>query len=312
MIKKNKKEDKVLVLIQTYNDGEFLLQSINSLLKQTYKNIDILILDDGSNDENKKIYEKFVKTNKRIRYIYKINTGIIDSSILLMKTASKTKYKYFAKMDGDDLSDKNRIKEQLFFLKKNNYDLVGCDYVRMNSKNKVFEYNKCTNNKISRLNQLMVESIFTHGSILFKRSLLDKKILKYDAIDNDLPFPEDYNMFNNIIHKAKIGSINKPLYKYRIHNKSYSESNKTKYKKQLIIVSRRFFSKNKKFFFRLNKNFISEDFFDLIIFFKILLRNKLWNESRILKIIYNNFTFKKIIQIVIYYLDRKIKKFLNV
>ena len=312
MIKKNKKEDKVLALIQTYNDGEFLLQSINSLLKQTYKNIDILVLDDGSNDENKKIYEKFVKTNKRIRYIYKINTGIIDSSILLMKAASKTKYKYFAKMDGDDLSDKNRIKEQLFFLKKNNYDLVGCDYVRMNSKNKVFEYNKCTNNKISRLNQLMVESIFAHGSILFKRSLLDKKILKYDAIDNDLPFPEDYNMFNNIIHKAKIGSINKPLYKYRIHNKSYSESNKTKYKKQLIIVSRRFFSKNKKSFFRLNKNFISEDFFDLIIFFKILLRNKLWNESRILKIIYNNFTFKKIIQIVIYYLERKIKKFLNV
>ncbi len=312
MIKKNKKRDKVLVLIQTFNDGKFLLEAINSLLKQTYKNTDILVLDDGSNNDNKKIYEKFVKTNKRIRYIYKKNTGIIDSSKALMKIAKKSKYKYFAKMDGDDLSDKNRIKEQLIFLKKNNYDLVGCDYVRMNSKNKDFEYNKCTNNKIARLNQLMVESIFAHGSILFKRSLLDKKILSYDSIDIKLPFPEDYNMFNNIIHKAKIGSINKPLYRYRIHNKSYSENNKTEYKKQLTIVSRRFFSKNKILFFRQNKNFISEDFFDLIIFFKILLRNKLWNESRLLKIIYNNFTFKKIIQIVIYYFDRKIKKFLNV
>ena len=312
MIKKRKKKDKVLVLIQTFNDGEFLLQAINSLLKQTYKNTNILILDDGSNDYNKKIYKKIIKNNKRIKYIYKKNTGIIDSSIQLMNIAVKTKYKYFAKMDGDDLSDVNRIEEQINFLEKNNYDLVGCDYVRINSKNKVFEYNKCSNNKISRLNQLMVESIFAHGSILFKRRLLDNKILRYDPVDNNLPFPEDYNMFNNIIYKAKIGSINKPLYQYRIHNRSYSESNKTRYKEQLIKVSRRFFLENKKIFFRQNKNFFSEDFFDLIIFFKILYRNNLWNETRMLKIIYNNLTYKKIIQIAIYFCKRKINKILNV
>ena len=311
MLNKNKKNDFILVLIQTYNDGEYLVKAIKSLLNQTYKKLDILILDDGSDKKNISIYEKFIKSNRRIKYIYRKNQGIINSSILLTKIAKKTSYNFFAKMDGDDISKKNRIKKQINLLKKD-YDLVGCNYERINSKDKVFEVNFCSRNKVSRFNQLMVESIFAHGSICFKRTLLDRNILKYDPMFSKLPFPEDFNMYHNLLGKCKIGSVNEILYKYRIHKQSYSESNKKKYKQQLLKISKKYFKLNKTEFFQLNKNYLSKDFFDLIIFFKIATRNNLWKNRKMQKIILNNFTIIKLIKIFKYYITRKWNKFINV
>ncbi len=306
-----KKNYNVLVLIQTYNDGEYLIKAIKSMLSQTYKKLDILILDDGSDRKNISIYEKFIKSQKRIKYIYRKNQGIINSSILLTRIAKKSSYEFFAKMDGDDISEKNRIKKQINLLNKG-YDLVGCNYVRMNTQDKIFEVNLCSRNEVSRFNQLMVESIFAHGSICFKRSLLDRSILKYDPMFSKLPFPEDFNMYHNLLGKCKIGSVNETLYKYRIHKKSYSEKNKIKYKQQLIKISKKYFKVNKKNFFKINENYSSNDFFDLIIFFKILVRNNLWKNTKMQKIILNNFTFIKLIKILSYYVLRKWKKFIYV
>ena len=76
-----------------------------------------MVLDDGSDEKNTSIYKKFIKSQNRIKYIYKKNQGIIISSILLTKIAKKTHYDFFAKMDGDDISDKNRIKKQINLLR---------------------------------------------------------------------------------------------------------------------------------------------------------------------------------------------------
>lgn len=306
-----KKNYSILVLIQTYNDGKYLIKAVKSLLGQTYKKLNILILDDGSNKKNTGIYQKFVKSQKRIKYIYKKNQGIIKSSILLINIAKKSPYNFFAKMDGDDISHKNRIKKQINLLKKG-YDLVGCNYVRINSKDKIFEENLCSRNEVSRFNQLMVESIFAHGSICFKRSLLDQNILKYDPRFSKLPFPEDFNMYHNLLGKCKMGSVDEILYKYRIHSKSYSETNKKKYLEQLVKISKKYFKMNKKKFYKINKNYFSNDFFDLLIFIKILFRNNLWTDARMHKIILNNFTFIKLFKIFIYYVSRKWKKYINV
>ena len=91
-----KKNYNVLVLIQTYNDGEYLIKAVKSMLSQTYKKLDILILDDGSDRKNTSIYEKFIKSQKRIKYIYRKNQGIINSSILLTRIAKKSSYKQFS------------------------------------------------------------------------------------------------------------------------------------------------------------------------------------------------------------------------
>ena len=67
----SKNKDKVGILIQTFNDEDYLISAVESILKQSYKNIAIFILDDGSNKVNQEKYLKFVKSNKKIKYIYK-------------------------------------------------------------------------------------------------------------------------------------------------------------------------------------------------------------------------------------------------
>ena len=73
-------------------------------MNQSHKNITIFILDDGSDKVNQEKYFKFVKSNKKIKYIYTKNNGIIKASQKLLELAKKSKCDYFAKMDADDIS----------------------------------------------------------------------------------------------------------------------------------------------------------------------------------------------------------------
>tara|TARA_B100000989_G_C19523248_1_gene465383 strand:+ start:1588 stop:2535 length:948 start_codon:yes stop_codon:yes gene_type:complete len=306
--KKIIKKGSVAVIIQTYNDGKLLVQAIKSIINQTYKNIKIIILDDGSDQNSRKHYKDFIKNNKKIKYYYRRNMGIVKSSQDLLNLAKKTDCEYFAKMDGDDISHHKRIEKQVKSIIKNNYDLVGCNFIRINKNDKKFELNKCTNDKISRFNQLCVESIYAHGSILFKRELVDKNLLYYTGPSQKFPYPEDYNMYCNLINKCKLGTVNEYLYLYRIHKKSYSEDNKVIYNKQLNKSSKKFFKKNLSKFNEYNDILRKVDFFDYIILLKILFRHKLWNNKIIFKSLIVNFSPRKLLQIGFYIIKRKLNK----
>ena len=86
---KVKNKDKVGILIQTFNDGDYLISAVESILNQSHKNITIFILDDGSDKVNQEKYFKFVKSNKKIKYIYTKNNGIIKASQKLLELAKK-------------------------------------------------------------------------------------------------------------------------------------------------------------------------------------------------------------------------------
>ena len=113
-----KKNPLVSVIITMYNTERYLSNSINSLLNQTYKNIEIILVDDKSTDKTKKVAEIFVKNypdkvrllcNDRNYGTYiSTNRGIIES-----------KGKYIARHDAGDFSLENRFLEQIKFLKNN-------------------------------------------------------------------------------------------------------------------------------------------------------------------------------------------------
>ena len=305
---KVKNNPKVGVLIQTYNDGKYLIDALKSIQNQTYKNIQIFIYDDGSSKKNQRIYLKYIKQNN-FTYIYGNNRGIVKASNNLLKIARKSDCQLFAKMDGDDLSHKSRIRLQVKYLIKNNLDLVGCNFYRIGKSGKILERNNCSLSKVSMFNRLCVESIFAHGSILFKRELIDKNILKYKSLKSKTPYPEDYNMFCSLFRKIKIGSINKFLYTHRFHNKSYSFENRKIYNNQLKISSKLFFKKNKKIFKEYNENFNLNNFFDLLIYLKILFRHKNFNNFWFVKKLTKSLKIQYLFQIIFYYLHRKFLKF---
>ena len=104
--------DLVSVILPVYNSEKYIFEAIESVLNQTYKNIEIIVIDDCSTDTSAEIINNF--NDNRIRY-YKNekNSGIVYS---LNRAISLAKGKYLARMDSDDICLPNRIQEQVNFL----------------------------------------------------------------------------------------------------------------------------------------------------------------------------------------------------
>ena len=123
-MKDTRMDDKLIsVIMSVYNEtNEELESSVNSILSQTYKNLEFIIIDD--NPDNARI-RNFLKnqTDPRIRVIYNTeNKGLVYSLNLAL---DNTNGSVIARMDADDIAESNRLEKEFLFLKKNDLDLVG-------------------------------------------------------------------------------------------------------------------------------------------------------------------------------------------
>ena len=125
----------VSVLIPTYNVEKYIEEAIQCIINQTYKNFEIIVVDDCSTDNTFSILEKIKIFEPRLRlfkndtnaYVKALNTGIVHC-----------KGEYIMRMDGDDLCDNMKIEKQLDFLLNNpDIDLVGCDVHSINEEGEI-------------------------------------------------------------------------------------------------------------------------------------------------------------------------------
>ena len=107
--------DLISVIIPYYKKKNFIQKTINSILNQTYKNFEILIVYDDTNKSDLKIINKIKKKDKRIRII--INKKNIGAGESRNKGIKNSRGKFIAFIDGDDLWKKNKLKEQLNYMK---------------------------------------------------------------------------------------------------------------------------------------------------------------------------------------------------
>ena len=113
----------ISVVLPVYNGMEYIDDCINSLIKQTYDNIEILIVNDGSTDGTKNLLEKYSKIDKRIKIINNSsNIGITKSLNLAI---NKCKGDLIVRQDIDEISSFNRIELQIQYLNRNNLILLG-------------------------------------------------------------------------------------------------------------------------------------------------------------------------------------------
>ncbi len=118
----------VSVIIPVYNVEKFAEQAIVSIIKQTYKHLEIIVIDDGSSDNTYKIVADLATQDPRIRlYKNERNLKIVKT---LNRALSLAQGEYIARMDGDDISALDRIEKQVAFLESNpDYELVGCSMI---------------------------------------------------------------------------------------------------------------------------------------------------------------------------------------
>ncbi|MDG6890097.1 glycosyltransferase [Clostridium perfringens] len=210
------------VIMPVYNEKEdWVIKSINSILKQSYSNFDfIILLDNPKNEKLKNIINNFAKSDPRI--IFEVNSKNIGLVKTLNKGLKLSKTKYIARMDADDISCRERFREQINFLKRNkDVKLVGTNWVCIDENDDImFQHNSLpTDFKFIKKN-LKYNNMFLHPSWMF-----DSEILNVIKGYREVQFAEDYDFISRMIsNNFKVSNINEFLVKYRVRKNSISIS----------------------------------------------------------------------------------------
>ena len=126
----------VTIAIPFFNDGKYLSYAILSVINQTYKNWELLLVDDGSTDGSFEIAKRFETLDKRIRVIRDGNNQGL--AVRLNQSVQLANGEYYARMDGDDIMATNRIETQLNYLIEHpEVNVLGSSAMLINSKNDV-------------------------------------------------------------------------------------------------------------------------------------------------------------------------------
>lgn len=201
---------KFTVIIPVYKTEEYLRKCIDSVINQTYKNIEILIINDGSPDNSEKIIKSY--KDERIRYIYKENSGLGAVRNIGFKEAAGD---YICAVDSDDWLAPNFIEEFYKTVKKTNCDIAICDFYKIENDNK-----KYINVFIDDIKDIRVNYIFSSTAVqlrCIKKEFYKKHNLKFKEgiIYEDLAvMPYLAVLTDKIVH------VKKPLYNYLVRDES--------------------------------------------------------------------------------------------
>lgn len=165
------KKDLISIVVPVYNAGKFLEETINTVLKQTYDNFELLLINDCSKDNSKEIYGKYKKDKRIIWFDQKRNGG---AALARNKGIELAKGEYLCFLDADDLWEKQKLEKQIKFMKKNNcaFSFTGYEFADENGKpngKKVY-----VPEKINYKQALKNTTIWT-STVMFDMSKLSKK-----------------------------------------------------------------------------------------------------------------------------------------
>lgn len=204
--------DMISILMATNKIDNYLLPAINSMLNQTYKNIEIILVANGDNAQN---VIDFVESNVIDSRVLLFSTPIAQLSHALNLGLSFARGNYVARMDCDDISVKDRIEIQLAFLKSNLLDLVGSNLELIDHNSMHIGGRKYPSGRV--INRcLPFSNTFAHNTILARKSLLINA-RGYNSGFNT----EDYDLWLRLRRSGvRWDNIQMPLVQYRIHSES--------------------------------------------------------------------------------------------
>ncbi|MBR9888858.1 MAG: glycosyltransferase [Oceanospirillales bacterium] len=221
----------VSVIIPVYNGAEYLGESLGSILAQTYPNIEIIIIDDSSQDNSVALIESM---SANITVI--VNPNNIGVSASRNKGMHAANGKYIAFMDADDVSVPHRIESQVDFLEKNSeYGLISSTY-------ETFEELLQTGRK--SLKKLPSDPDFIAARLLFQcviccpaSMLRTDLILKHDLYFNEsLSVCEDWDLWYRISQVTRVSNIEDVLLYYRKHGSNLSKNRTLMYQNKIKII----------------------------------------------------------------------------
>lgn len=223
---------KLSVIIPVYNCELQITRCIESIINQTYKNLEIIIVDDGSKDGSSKICDEYARKDKRIKVIHKQNNGAAARNTGLDIASGE----YIAFVDSDDYIELNMYQEMMKVNQQYDCDLVLCDCYKENESTKIIfthdiregYYDKDMLYKEYFPTLLMTNSVdypptISNWVCLFKRKLIEENNLRYKEgmrFSEDLLFGSQAAYYTSSFYYMK----NKAFYHYVLNNESVTHT----------------------------------------------------------------------------------------
>lgn len=295
----------ISVVMPVYNCEKYLKEAIDSVINQTYSNLELIIIDDCSTDNSVNIINSY--HDERIILIRN------DKNLGIAKTLNKgieiSKGKYLARMDADDICYLHRLEIQYNFM-ENNLDIGMCGSsveVFTESNTNIHEC-PVGDDEIKVLQ--MFNTAFAHPSVMIRKNILDKYDLRYDDFYEGM---EDYELWIRMSQITKLANIKEVLLKYRSHSGQVTKKVSSLQCQRMKIIKERILK-------NLNENFTQEDVEILMMYstneifkheymiykvfnlFDKIIKNNLQSQ------VYDDKTLRKVISYNVYWTLLKYKK----
>jgi len=209
----------VSVIIPMFNSERFIEGSIQSILTQSYENLECIVVDDGSSDRSWEMAEGLQKIDSRIHLIRLAkNQGVAAASNIALQSANG---KYIARMDADDISLANRFSLQVSFMEAHpEVGVLGGKMRYMDESGKLLGIPPIFQGDLSIRWHILFENPFFNPTIMFRKSIPDQYELQYDT--SAVYGEEDYDFLSRLLTLTKGENLSEVLLHYRLHPSSLS------------------------------------------------------------------------------------------
>lgn len=208
---------KISAVIPVYNHQDFIADCIQSVLNQTYKDFEIIVIDDGSTDSTPEIIYGF---GDKVKYVRQQNRGVAAALNTAIRHSAG---EYIAWLSSDDAFMPTKLNEQINFLNKNpDIDIVYTDFYYIDSTGKIISTARSPyyEDKREFLCNMLISNFINGCSIMFKRTCIDK----VGYFDENMKYHADGDMWFRMLKHFKFGHIPKPLLRYRWHTSNLTHN----------------------------------------------------------------------------------------
>ena len=210
----------VSVILPIYNVELYLKECIESVIGQSYKNLEIILVDDGSTDQSPYICDEYAKIDSRIKVIHKKNGGLSDARNVGIQASSGA---YIALVDSDDLIAQSFIEELYECCIKSNAMIAVCAYSKFSNEDEIIISNNQGNAQIISGRELVKQIYrgqagkfgFVAWNKLYSRKLFDSVQYPFGRI-----YEDTFTTYKLFLNSNQIALLNKSLYFYRIRPES--------------------------------------------------------------------------------------------
>jgi glycosyltransferase involved in cell wall biosynthesis len=223
----------VSVIMSVYNGERFLKEAVESILAQSFTDLEFIIIDDGSTDQSARILENY-NDSRIIRIKNASNIGLTKSLNLGLK---KARGFYIARIDADDISKPGRLAAQIAYLNSNpQIAVLGSAYETIDENSKLIQTFYPPSCPLVITWSLLFGNPIAHSSVVYRRDI----ILQLGGYDENILYAQDYDLWSRITEKGfMISVLNIPLIQLRNHKAQITLIKQTRSRETALNIARK-------------------------------------------------------------------------